>query len=51
MNLNELVVAHLNGNSISNNFEALIHNVSWEVDLLMISEIKIDQSFPKYPFW
>ena len=30
-----------------NKFEALIRNVSGEVDLLMISETKIDESFPK----
>ena len=30
-----------------NKFEALKRNVSGEVDLLMISETKIDESFPK----
>ena len=50
INLNKLVVAHLNINSIRNKFEALIHNVSGEVDLMMISETKIDESFPKCQF-
>ena len=50
MNLNKLVVAHLNINSIRNKFEALLQNVSGEVDLLMISEKKIDESFPKSQF-
>ena len=30
-----------------NKFEVLIRNVSGELDLLMISETKIDESFPK----
>ena len=50
MNLNKLVVAHLNINSIRNKFEALIQNVSEEVDLLMISETSIDENFPKSQF-
>ena len=50
MNLNKLVVAHLNINSIRNKFETLLQNVSGEVDLLMISEKKIDESFPKSQF-
>ena len=47
MNLNKLVVAHLHINSIRNKFEALIQNVSGELDLLMISETKVDESFLK----
>ena len=50
MNLNELVVTHLNINLIRNKFEALLKNVSGEVNLLMISETKIDESFPKRQF-
>ena len=46
MNLNNLVVVHLNIYSIRNKFEAPIQNVSGEVHLLMISETKIDESFP-----
>ena len=47
MNLNKLVVAHLNINSIRESFEAILQNISAEVDLLMISVTKIDESFPK----
>ena len=47
MNLNKFVVAHLNISSMRNKFEALVQNVSGEEDLLMISETKIDESFPK----
>ena len=46
-NLNKLVVAYLNVNSIRNKFETLIQNVSEEVDLLIISEIKLDESLRK----
>ena len=50
INLNKLVVAHLNINSIRNKFEAFMPNVSEEVDLLMISETNIGRSFPKSQF-
>ena len=50
MNLNNLVVAHLNFNSVRNKFEALIQNVSGGVELLMISKTKLDESFPKNHF-
>ena len=50
MNLNKLVVAHLNINSIMNKFEVLIQKVNGEADLLMISKTKIDEIFPKSQF-
>ena len=50
INLNKLVVAHLNVNSIRTKFEALRQNLSGEVDLLMISETKIGERFPKSKF-
>ena len=50
MNLNKLVLAHSNVSSIRNKFEALIQNVSGEVDLLMISETNVGESFPKMNF-
>ena len=50
MHSNKLVVAHLNISSISNKFEALIQDVRGHVDLLMISETKFDESFPKSQF-
>ena len=45
-NLNKLIFAHLNINSIRNKFEELISQVKGTVDVLMISETKIDDSFP-----
>ena len=44
--LNKLIFAHLNINSIRNKFEELISQVKRTVDALMISETKIDDSFP-----
>ena len=44
-NLNKLIFAHLNINSIRNKFEELISQVKGTVDVLMISETKIDDSF------
>ena len=45
-NLNKLIFAHLNINSIRNKLEELISQVKGTVDILMISETKIDDSFP-----
>ena len=45
-NLNKLIFAHLNINSIRNKFEELISQVKGTVDFQMISETKIDDSFP-----
>ena len=46
-NLNKVIFAHLNINSIRNKFEELISQVKGTIDVLMISETKIDDSFPK----
>ena len=43
-NLNRLIFAHLNINSIRNKFEFLAKDLASNVDLLMISETKIDNS-------
>ena len=49
-NLNKLIFAHLNINSIKNKFESVVKDISSNVDLLMLSETKIDDSFPKGQF-
>ena len=49
-NLNKLIFAHLNINSIRNKFESVVKDISSNVDLLMLSETKIDDSFPKGQF-
>ena len=44
--LNKLALAHLNINTIRNKFELLSKQVIGNVDVLMISETKINDSFP-----
>ena len=43
--LNKLVFAHLNINSIRNKFELLSEQVRANIDVLIVSEIKIGESF------
>ena len=50
-NLNKLVVGHLNIESIRNKFNFLAHQVKGNIDILMISETKLDQSFPPSQFF
>ena len=49
-NVNKLSFAHLNINSIRNKFEFLSTQVKGKIDILIISETKIDESFPKRNF-
>ena len=46
-NLKKIVVGHLNINSIKNKFDFLAHQVNGNIDIVMISETKLDESFPK----
>ena len=50
-NLNKIVVGHLNINSIRNKFDFLAHQVKGNIDVLMISETKLDESFPPSQFF
>ena len=45
-NVNKLIIAHLDINSLRNKFEFLISLMKGNIDILMISETKLDQSFP-----
>ena len=45
-NLNKLIFTHLNIHSITNKFELLSEQVRGNVEVLMVSETKIDDSFP-----
>ena len=45
-NSDKLVFAHININSIRNKFEFLSTQVKGNIDVLMVSETKIDNSFP-----
>ena len=49
-NINKLIFAHLNINSIRNKFNFVIKDISNNVDFLLISETKTDGSFPKSQF-
>ena len=43
---NKLVFGHLNINSIRNKFELLSEQVKGNIDILITSETKVDDSFP-----
>ena len=48
--MNRIIFAHININSIRNKFNLLTDNISDKIDILMISETKLDNSFPKSEF-
>ena len=50
-NTNRIIVSHLNINSIRNKFEDLINLITPYVDILLVSETKIDASFPLKQFF
>ena len=45
-NSNKIVIGHLNINSLRNKFDFLVIQVKGYIDILMISETKLDESFP-----
>ena len=49
-NPNRILIAHLNINSLRNKFEILKETVTNKVDILLISETKLDCSFPLNQF-
>ena len=49
-NINRLIFAQLNINSLRNKFESLQHIINKNIDVLVISETKIDSSFPSAQF-
>ena len=44
--VNKLIIARLNINSLRNKFEFLVEFIKGKFDILMISETKVDKSFP-----
>ena len=48
---NNLIIAHLNINSIRNKFDLLKELISNNIDILVISETKLDPSFPPGQFY
>ena len=49
-NLNRLIFGQININSIRNKFEPLCSLISNNIDVLLISETKIDNAFPASQF-
>ena len=49
-NVNKMIIAHLNINSLRNKFEFLISVIKDNIDIFKISETKLDQSFPANQF-
>ena len=48
--INKLVISHLNINSLSNKFDQLKLIIKNKVDILVITETKLDSSFPDPQF-
>ena len=49
-NLNKLIIAQPNTNSLCNKFDSLVRMLHNNLDILLISETKIDSSFPTAQF-
>ena len=49
-NLNRIVTSHININSIRNKFELLAEAVMGNVDIIMVTETRIEKSFPTSQF-
>ena len=49
-NLNKLIFGHLNINSLRNKFDLFSEQVKGSIDILMLSETKLDDSFPEAQF-
>ena len=49
-NVNRVVIGHININSIRNKFDMLFSMVKDNIDMLMVSETKLNSSFPQAQF-
>ena len=49
-NVKNIVIAHLNINSLRNKFHSLVQLISNNIDILVISETKLDETFPQNQF-
>ena len=49
-NINRLIIGQLNINSQRNKFEGLVQQVTGNIGILMVSEKKLDNSFPVSQF-
>ena len=50
-NVDRLIIGHLNINSLRNKFEALKIITKGNLDILIITESKLDDTFPINQFW
>ena len=48
--MGNIIIAHLNINSLRNKFDSLVQLIGGSVDILVIGETKLDASFPKKQF-
>ena len=48
--MNKRIIGRLNMNSLRNKFELLTHQIKENIDILMTSETKLDESFPTSQF-
>ena len=49
-NMNKLIFGHLNINFLRNKFDLLGEQVKGSIDILMVSEMKLNDSFPEGQF-
>ena len=49
-NLNRVILGHLNINSVRNKFDLLVDQIKGNVDIMVISEAKSDESFSNGQF-
>ena len=49
-NINKFIFGHLNINSSKNKFDLLCEQIKGSIDIFMISETKLDDSFPQGQF-
>ena len=50
-NINRLTIAQLNINSLRNKIESLKLLMTGNIDILIITATKLDETFPKQQFW
>ena len=50
-NINRLIIGQLNINSLRNKIEALKLIITGNIDILIITETKLDETFPQQQFW
>ena len=49
-NFNKIIIGYLNVNSLRNKFEDLIYLIQGNIDIFLITETKLDDTFPTSQF-